>query len=158
MNKQQLVWSCSPKKDGFCPSCFQRGKKVPHSAVLHFIKDEFLTLFSHLKTYHFCANASCNIVYFNVNQTLVQENLKYDIALKNNTDSSTVCYCFEHSKESMRKEYKKTGEVFTLEQIKENMENRLCKCEVNNPKGKCCMSDVKKAIDEIKKEELYLER
>jgi len=133
-----------------CPSCDQKGKLVPTSSINHFLKDNIKRNITSLEGFSFCATSSCDVVYFKNTCMIHINDVKYKIGLKNNSHPSIVCYCFNWTKEKIQEQLEKTGTTSALEEIKDKVQNKKCLCEIKNPKGKCCMSDVKKTINEIK--------
>jgi hypothetical protein len=47
-----------------------------------------------------------------------------------------VCYCYEHSKEDIRQDYKNNGRSLIIEKIMEKKMLGRCQCATKNPKGK----------------------
>jgi len=133
-----------------CPFCNQKSKVVPTSAINHFLKDNFKKNITSLEGFSFCATSSCNVVYFKNSFVININDVKYNIGLKNSSHPTTVCYCFDWTKEKIQIQLEQKGTTSALEEIKEKVKNKKCLCEIKNPKGKCCMSDVKKTINEIK--------
>ncbi len=128
-----------PENSESCPSCNQKSKVVPTSAII-----------LSLEGFSFCSTSSCELVYFKNTFVIHISDLKYSIGFKNNSHPSTVCYCFNWTKEKIQKQLEEKGTTTALEEIKEKIKNKKCLCEIKNPKGKCCMSDMKKTINEIK--------
>ena len=124
---------------------------VPQSAVNNFIKNELKECIDSIQNFYFCETPDCSVVYFKNDFTLKQNDLKQSIGIKDNAIPATICYCFEWSKEKIKEQIKQSGTTLALEDIQLKKKTIGCKCEVNNPRGKCCMPDVKKAIKELTK-------
>jgi len=133
-----------------CPFCDQKAKIVPSSVIKHFVKDSVKTNIMTLEGFSFCTEASCLVAYFKNTFVIQISDLKYSIGFKNDSYPATVCYCFDWTKEKIQEQIEENGKTSALEEIKEKVKNKQCLCEIKNPKGKCCMSDVKKTIIEIK--------
>ena len=133
-----------------CPFCHQKSNIVPSSAVNHFIRDDLKKNISSLEGFRFCDNKICQVVYFKKDITIKQSQIKYSIGIKEGSKPATICFCFNWTKEKIKKQIDECQNSTALIEIKKNMNNGLCNCEVNNPRGKCCMKDIKKTIDEIK--------
>jgi len=133
-----------------CSFCNNKAKQVPTSAINHFLKDEVKTKLSSLENFYFCSTPSCQVVYFKDNLSITLDDVKYSIGLKDNSYPATVCFCFNWTKEKIYEQIESTGDTSALEEIKEHVKNKSCSCEVQNPKGRCCMADVKKTIIELK--------
>jgi len=100
--------------------------------------------------FYYCKTPSCKVVYFRNNEILTQEDIKVVVGLKKDATPATLCYCFSWSKEKIRQEIKENNISLALEDIKHKMNTIGCQCEILNPSGGCCLSDVSKAIKEIK--------
>jgi len=144
------MFRVTQENSDICPSCNQKAKVVPTSAINHFLKDDIKKNITSLEGFSFCSTSSCELVYFKNTFVIHISDVKYSIGFKNNSHPSTVCYCFNWTKEKIQKQLKEKGTTTALEEIKEEIKNKKCLCEIKNPKGKCCMSDVKKTINEIK--------
>jgi hypothetical protein len=59
-----------------------------------------------------------------------------------------VCYCFLYSRQDIEDELKAGGDTTIFERITAEVQAGNCACEVRNPLGKCCLGDVRKAIQE----------
>ncbi|MCO4793781.1 MAG: hypothetical protein KC493_08720 [Bacteriovoracaceae bacterium] len=64
-------------------------------------------------------------------------------------EGELVCFCFKVSKETIRMAHKAGEAEKVLQSIKDQMKDPGCFCETANPKGVCCLADVKKFIDSL---------
>ena len=69
--------------------------------------------------------------------------------MKNAPTSGLVCYCFGHSVQSIREEIERTGRSTAIEAISTRMKKGECACERLNPKGICCLVDVRRVVREL---------
>ncbi len=83
--------------------------------------------------YYFCAEPDCEIVYFDDKDRIYKKDLKISVDDK-------VCFCFDISKD----EIGKIGKEKVLEKIRDNMKEKGCNCETNNPSGRCCTTQIEK--------------
>ena len=60
-----------------------------------------------------------------------------------------VCYCFEHTKDEIQEEFQAHGESRIETSIREKVTAGSCSCEFKNPKGNCCLGDVRAAYKEL---------
>jgi len=141
----------SKKESDFCPICDETAKKVPQSAVDNFVKDEIKERLGSLNNFYFCKTPSCSVVYFKNDFTIKDNEVKQSIGIKNNATPATLCYCFDWTKEKIKEQINETGQTSALEDIQLKMNTIGCKCEINNPKGKCCLQDIKNSIKELTK-------
>jgi hypothetical protein len=47
-----------------------------------------------------------------------------------------VCYCFEYSKDDIKKDYMNNGKSLIMERIISEKKKGLCNCAHKNPKGR----------------------
>lgn len=121
-----------------CPECEKLGLYVEQKTVFHHVKNSW-ELDLNIKTYNFCSNPSCNVVYFRPdNKVIRKEQVRTVIGIKENADEALVCYCFGISKKNAASN--KHLKEFVTEQTK----NKLCTCVTCNPSGKCCLKDFPK--------------
>lgn len=93
----------------------------------------------------FCATPTCPVVYFGEDVTFIEQDLMVPVHAKHaNQDDVRVCYCFDHTPQSMREELVRSGESTAFASITTEMRAGRCACEVRNPKGSCCLGDVKR--------------
>jgi hypothetical protein len=76
--------------------------------------------------------------------------LKVRVGIKETDDPIPLCYCFDHSREDIRRDIEATGKTSVLEEIKAEVQGGFCACEVKNPSGACCLGDITRAIQEAK--------
>lgn len=67
-------------------------------------------------------------------------------------DPNPLCYCFGFYESHLREEIAQTGSTTVPEQISRLIREGLCACGVRNPSGKCCLGEVKRTVDRLKKE------
>jgi copper chaperone CopZ len=144
---------CTPKADPgptACPACGSGGKAVkavtlrallkPH--LRHEIRDA---------AYRFCPNPSCALVYYSADgsQTFARGDLTVRVGVKETGSPRPLCYCFDHSAESIREEWAATGRSTVLEAIKAQVKAGTCRCEETNPTGVCCLGDIVKEVNAL---------
>ncbi len=64
-------------------------------------------------------------------------------------DDTYVCYCFKVKVGDLRKASIEEREAI-FAKIKASSAKGQCSCKTRNPKGSCCVGDVKKLIDKFK--------
>ncbi len=132
-----------------CPICKKKAKEVSAITVKSLVKKECIKELSSIKEFYYCQTSNCEVVYFKPNEIIKQNQLIKEVGLKEQANPKTVCYCFNWTKEKIEKEIKELGITKAIEDITEKMNTIACNCEHNNPSGKCCLKDVKKAIKEL---------
>ena len=73
------------------------------------------------------------------------------VGIKETTEPMPLCYCFEYSREDIRRDIDVSGSTLILERIKAEVQEGFCACEVKNPSGACCLGDITRTIQELKK-------
>jgi len=104
--------------------------------------------------FFFCPDPGCDIVYFDASGDEVyrKRNLTVRVGLKEREDPVPLCYCFGHTRASVREEILATGSTTVPDRIKAGVTADECACEVRNPKGSCCLGDVNRAVrDELQR-------
>lgn len=143
------IQNWSHKEFNCCPICDKKAIRVPLSAISHFLTEETKANIPSLENFYFCETPSCDAVYFRNNFTIKQNELKFNIGLKEGSSPTVICYCFHWTKEKIEEQIKQTGETTAIEEIKNKIHTKEYNCEVNNPKGRCCLTDIKKVIKEL---------
>ncbi len=129
-----------------CPVSGKPGKRVRPVTL------ESLVLKDHLpeldgKDWFFCDLPDCDVVYFSSDEdTVPREALTILVGVKENTAPHPVCYCFGHTTEGIREEIQSTGTSTAVESITAKVKAGECACETTNPKGSCCLGDVRRAV------------
>lgn len=143
---------CNPKffTQDTCPICKQKAKDVSIVTLSSMIKKKYQKELKSLNGFYFCKTSNCEVVYFKGLEIIKQDMLNIEVGLKYWTNHSTICYCFNWTKEKMNEQITRTGKTNALEDIKSRMNTDKCACEINNPSGKCCLKDVKQVIKELK--------
>lgn len=94
----------------------------------------------------FCATESCLVVYFDrhAGVTFGEADLTVRVHAKHPADDDVpVCYCFDISRRSLALTPAETREMVTGE-----VKAGHCACEVRNPKGTCCLGDLRRLEEE----------
>ncbi len=139
--------------DERCRRCGEMGRTVLRETMESLLKPEALErLFD--EPHYFDRTPECDVVYFSneAGSYFQKDELKVRVGLKETESPIPLCYCFGHTAESAREEILTTGRSTVAERITAEVQAGNCSCEVKNPSGKCCLGDVKRAIDEIQQE------
>lgn len=98
-----------------------------------------------------CPDADCELVYFG------EHGLRLSLADvrvapgKKIGGSGLACYCFEYSRQTIEDEVHGLGSSPTAEGIRREVQAKNCACEVRNPTGKCCLSEIDALVRETVK-------
>ncbi|MGE7271976.1 putative iron-sulfur cluster-binding metallochaperone [Brevibacillus panacihumi] len=125
-----------------CPSCGEKGKKVPLITLKSLLVASFLETIEPDNPYYFCPNSSCNTVYFSQtsSQTFEENALKVHVFQKNSDKDVPICYCFDWTRDRLIQSVSDNQQP--IEHIKDHVQAGRCGCEVNNPQGACCLGNV----------------
>jgi hypothetical protein len=140
--------STPPK--AYCPICNENGKRVDVITLKAMLDISLLVLQN--GPYFYCRTADCPVVYFAADglQSFSKAQIRVRVYQKEPADGSVlVCYCFRHSPNSIRDEFKTTGQRKVIEEIKEAVEAGKCACEICNPQGSCCLGNVSAVVKQL---------
>lgn len=97
-----------------------------------------------VREWMFCASPGCDVVYF-AEQTRSYRlaDLAVRVGLKERSGHRPICYCFGHSIESIAEEIARTGRSTASARIAQQIQEVGCRCKTTNPRGRCCMADIR---------------
>jgi len=116
------------------------------------VKPELLEQAMH-GSYSFCPAPDCSIVYFqdSGSQHFTVDDLRIRVGLKVNRDPIPLCYCFGFDEKHFRDEIEQTGSTKIPEKVSRLIREGLCACEERNPAGVCCLGEVNKTAQRLKR-------
>jgi hypothetical protein len=94
-----------------------------------------------------CRDPECPAVFFSEREVLSARELRTEPGFKNGT-TGLLCYCFLFRREDIVREIAANGTTVTFDVIQREVKAGNCACQVRNPSGGCCLSDVRRAIEE----------
>lgn len=135
---------------GLCPVCGQKGKKVDTATV----KSMLAVSLRHVRDipYLFCREAGCEVVYFSDDgvQTFTTQDVRERVFQKEpQADDVPVCYCFGHTRGSIRDELLSVGVTTVVEDVNAGIQAGQCACDWRNPQGSCCLGNVRTVVKEL---------
>ena len=100
------------------------------------------------KPYYFCSSPECELVYFTSegDRPFLRKELSVRVGVKETEDPIPLCYCFGHTRASVREEIARTGTTTVIQRISAEVKAGRCECEVKNPSGQCCLPQVKHPV------------
>ena len=127
--------NAKPARKFACPANNKEYVAVEVKTILQHIKSPWLQILDEEK-YYFCDDPNCDVVYFGLTGSVINKNeLRTVVGVKEDSDDTTVCYCFGISKtQAIQDAELKT---YVTQQTKEKM----CACDIRNPSGRCCLKD-----------------
>jgi len=103
--------------------------------------------------YRFCADPTCAVVYFDdEGHVFNTTDLRVPVWQKQPAGARMICYCFDENETSMAQEFAQTGRCDASLRVRDHIAAGRCACEVQNPRGACCLGDVMKAVARIEAE------
>ena len=128
-----------------CPQCGSEGQSVDRTTIGALLKPESLSQVNGSQ-YAFCETPSCSVVYYAADGTpLTKEQVRVRVGLKETEDPVTVCYCFGVTERMIHEEIQRTGRSSASARIRAEVKAKHCRCEVENPSGRCCLGEVLQA-------------
>ena len=100
--------------------------------------------------YRFCPDAACPIVYFAEGGPIfLTGDVRERVWQKEPPGHRTFCYCFGENEADIIREIEQTGHSAALDRVRAHIGAKRCACEVRNPRGTCCLGDLKAAVDRL---------
>ena len=126
-----------------CPQCGREGRPVDRTTIDALLKPESLSQVNGSQ-YAFCETPSCQVVYYAANGTEFKKNqVRVRVGLKETEDPVMVCYCFGVTERMIHEEIQRTGRSSASARIRAEVKAGNCRCEVENPSGRCCLGEVR---------------
>lgn len=100
-------------------------------------------------TYHICMNEECNVIYFNLDGSIIfyKDQVKIPIWFKKGADPKYICYCNEVTEKQIIDSIVNHGAKNMKDIIRLTGAMKNANCEEKNPLGKCCSPHIQKIID-----------
>ena len=141
---------CPPQPtswDKTCPRDGTKGKRVQPITLKSLLIPSALETFNSDTNYYFCTATDCPVVYFNEEgQIFSTKQVKELVFQKDKGLDVPVCYCFGWSRDRIQQEIIQTGKSSAEANIRGHIQAGRCGCEVNNPQGSCCLSNVRAIV------------
>jgi hypothetical protein len=132
-----------------CPGCQAVGRKVDGATPAALLRPDAQARLTG-GAYRFCRTESCDVVYFDEARELTFGTADLEVAVfqKSSKPARLVCYCFDHTVESIRDEVTERGVSDVPEAIGKKCRAGLDDCAHNNPQGSCCLGNVRRVVKE----------
>lgn len=134
-----------------CPDCRTESRSVPYETMYHLLEPFPARTVDPDESYGVCRERSCPVLYFSSDQrqTWDRSDARTTIGFKQPEDEAPhpVCYCFGYTEENIAEEIEQTCESTVIEWITERVQNEECACEYKNPTGRCCLGDIREAVE-----------
>ena len=134
-----------------CPASRTIGPRVDLITVKALLKPEALRRLEGTD-YRFCRDPGCEVVYFDsaAASSFRRDDLVVRVGLKETEDPIPVCYCFDYTMADLRREIAARGDSAIPAAIAAQIQAGHCACELKNPKGSCCLGEVRSAVKRIR--------
>jgi 3-methyl-2-oxobutanoate hydroxymethyltransferase len=93
------------------------------------------------------SGTECAVVYFRGGEVVAVEEVRTAPFHKQRGPDRTVCFCFGHKEEDVRRGLTPDGQWPMRAAIAESCRSGKSDCESENPSGHCCLGDVARIID-----------
>lgn len=136
----------SPQKAA-CPNCGEQARKAQHKTLENLLKRESRARLSN-DAHYYCDNPECPVVYFSIGTgaQFMTGDLAVRVNAKDPGDDVPVCYCFDWTRGRIKQQIAATGQSSAAQEITREIRAGNCRCEINNPKGDCCLGDVNRFV------------
>lgn len=156
-NKHKPAEQCCLATDGTpaparaqCPISKTPSRKVPRRTLEHLLTPEKVGMIQPVQ-YYYCADPNCTVVYFSNENvpSFTVDDVSVRVLSKNKDEDVNVCYCFNWTRARIKEEYLRTGKSTASLQIAREVRAGNCSCDITNPKGECCLGDVKAFVKSL---------
>jgi hypothetical protein len=132
-----------------CPLSGTAGRPVELATVKALVTEAALRRIT-AAPHAFCADSACGTVYFAADgSTFSTDDIRVPVWQKQRGGNRMICYCFAESEDSIRREVLATGHTHAIERIRAHIAAGRCACELRNPRGSCCLGDIRAAVQRI---------
>ena len=123
-----------------CPVSGAVGRSVPLITLKALLRPHALATIDSAAQYRYCPSPDCDTVYFAEGQTFGRADVEVPTYAKDPGGDVPVCYCFGWTRDRLRADL--AGRGVAPDEIRAHIRAGRCGCDVNNPKGSCCLGDV----------------
>jgi hypothetical protein len=133
-----------------CPVTGTSGIRVGLQTVKAILRNSSLRRLRPV-THYFCPEPTCDVVYFSEQGELYSKNdVRTTVWQKEPAGDRLLCYCFGEDEQTIRSEIRATGTSHALDRVAEHVRSGRCACDIRNPRGVCCLGDLKAAIARLR--------
>ena len=137
-----------PDLDNICPGCEKRAVNIQTVKAMVNLP---LWEINPEDKFFYDDDVDSPIVYFSTHSgTIIDEkDVREKVFAKHRDEDDTyVCYCFQVTVGDLRQATpEERAEI--LQRVASASGRGQCACKIRNPKGSCCLSDIKALIDEF---------
>lgn len=127
-----------------CPTNDALGRPVKVVTLKSLLRPSALATLEPRAQHHYCPDPGCDTVYFADGRTYGRADVEVPVFAKDPNGSVPVCYCFGWTRDRLSGPEANGAPT----EIRGHVRAGRCGCEVNNPKGACCLGDVERLVEE----------
>lgn len=124
-----------------CPITGVIGRPVDTITLKALLRPAALATLDPGAQHYYCPDPICDTVYFAGRRTFARADLDVPVLAKERSGNVPVCYCFGWTRDRVHSEG-----AGAVAEIRAHIAAGRCGCEVNNPKGACCLGDVERIV------------
>ena len=131
-----------------CPRCDEKGRPVPRQTVAAMAKLAVPARALARPNHARCTGRTCEVVYFDDTGAVIErKDVRVPVHWKDDGLDVPLCYCFAHTRRSIRDEIDARGASTAFASISAAVKAGECACDVKNPSGTCCLGDIRRYGD-----------
>ena len=145
-----------------CPLCKRKGGPVTQTTIDSLVVEERKRELESIVGFRFCTTPSCELAYFNskTGEQIAKTMVRVPIGIKEGSSPRQICYCFNHSQESIEKEIQTTEDNlndtnYKLDKVNREINSVFAEIKVLDTKRKNILDNIDKVADLEKKYEAY---
>jgi len=124
-----------------CPVTGAAGRPVGTITLKALLRPDALATLEPAAQHYYCPDPGCETVYFGGPRLYDRADLEVPVLAKDAGEDVTACYCFGWTRDRLR-----AAGPAAVDEIRAHVAAGRCGCEVNNPKGSCCLGDVERIV------------
>jgi len=134
----------APDRRARCPACGASGRRVGEITLRSLVREARRDELGSLSEFAFCGAMGCELAYFAADgRTVRKSDVKVRIGVKEASSPRPLCYCFDYSAEDLEAEAG-AGSGAIVQEITARCREGLDRCAETNPRGACCLGDVRR--------------
>jgi hypothetical protein len=137
---------CDPTPGERCPRCRAQGPIVGVAPVRAHRLD------ATSGGWQYCNTSGCRVVFYLVHESIDEDEVIARVGVKACPKPEPVCYCFAKTAFSIAMDLETNDGMSTITRsIEQAISEQLCACEHLNPCHTCCLPDVRRTIETIRR-------
>jgi hypothetical protein len=135
-----------------CSACAAKTSAVDLATIKALLTPKALARLD-LVTFRFCPESTCDVVYVaDAGQVFRVDDLRVPVWQKLPPGDRTLCYCFGENERDLQHEIDTHGSTDVITRVRAHIAERRCACDVQNPRGSCCLGDLAVAVARLRQD------